>query len=316
MTAQPAIEVRSLSHSYDERAALQDVSFSVETGTLFGLLGPNGGGKTTLFRILSTLIHPTAGSALLHGIDVVKQPFEARRQLGVVFQAPSVDGALTVEENLRHLGHLYGFTGTELRNRIKVMLQRVGLEDRKNDRAETLSGGMRRRVELGKGLLHEPRILLLDEPTSGLDAGARREFKLYLQELCAREEITVLLTTHLMDEADICDRLAILDHGRLVVEGTPAALKETIGGDVLAMTSPGPQDLCENIRQKFGGEPTVVEDTVRLERDEGHKFVTTLIEAFPGQIQSITVSKPTLEDVFVHHTGHGFWENSQKSDTI
>lgn len=316
MTTQPAIEVRSLSHSYETQAALQDVSFSVEGGTLFGLLGPNGGGKTTLFRILSTLIHPTAGSALLHGIDVVKQPFEARRLLGVVFQSSSVDGALTVEENLRHQGHLYGFGGKGLRDRIAAILKRVGLEDRRRDRVETLSGGLRRRVELGKGLLHDPRILLLDEPTSGLDAGARREFKLYLRELCAREDVTVLLTTHLMDEADICDRLAILDHGRLVVEGTPTALKETIGGDVLAMTSPGPQALCENIRQKFGGDPAVVGDTVRLERNEGHKFVTALIEAFPGQIQSITVSKPTLEDVFVHHTGHGFWENSQKSDTI
>lgn len=316
MTQQPAIEARSLSHSYGDRKALDGVSFTVQTGELFGLLGPNGGGKTTLFRIITTLLLPSGGSALVNGIDVAKDPTAVRKQIGVVFQAPSVDGKLTVQENFQHQGHLYGYTGKALQGRIERMLERVGLQGRERDLVETLSGGQRRRVELGKGLLHDPQILLLDEPTAGLDAGARREFKLYLRELSDKKNMTILLTTHLMDEAEICDRLAILDRGRIVVQDTPAALKGTIGGDVLVLTSANPEELCRNIQEQFGGGPTVVGASVRLERAEGHKFVTTLVEAFPGQIDSIQVSKPTLEDVFVHRTGHGFWENSQKTDTI
>ena len=316
MTTQPAIEIRALSHSYGERAALDNVSFDVPAGTLFGLLGPNGGGKTTLFRILSTLMIPSAGEVRVQGFDVIRDAVEVRRRIGVVFQSHTSDDKLTVEENLRHQGRLHGFSGKELARRVESALERMGLSDKARDRVETLSGGLRRRVELGQGLLHDPKVLLLDEPTVGLDAGARREFKLYLQELSAGNGVTVMLTTHLMDEADLCDRLVILDHGKLVTEGSPAELKETIGGDVLVMESPDPEALGAAIRKRFGGETSIADGKVRLERAQGHTFVATLIEAFPGQVQSITVAKPTLEDVFVHCTGHGFWENSAKGDTI
>ncbi len=316
MTFNPAIEIQNLTHSYGERKALDDVSFEVSSGTLFGLLGPNGGGKTTLFRILSTLLEPTAGTARLHGFDVKKNPAEVRRRLGVVFQAHTSDEKLTVRENLMHQGRLYGYSGKELARRIAVSLDRLGLNDHANDRVEALSGGLRRRLELGQGLLHGPEVLLLDEPTSGLDAGARREFKNYLRTLSSQNGMTVLLTTHLMDEAEMCDRLAILDHGRLVAEDTPDALKATIGGDVLVMESPDPGALRDAIEKKFGGGPVVIEDRVRLERSEAHKFVATLIETFPGQVSSITVAKPTIEDVFVRLTGHGFWESPAKVDTI
>lgn len=312
MTTQPAIEVSALSHSYGDREALHEVSFSVQTGELFGLLGPNGGGKTTLFRILSTLLEPTAGQARIQGMDVTEHPQQARRSIGVVFQSPSVDGKLTVRENLRHQGHLYGFSGKDLQVRIEKTLERLSLTERRDDWVETLSGGLRRRVELGKGLLHDPQVLLLDEPSTGLDAGARRDLRLYLRELCDRAGVTVLLTTHIMDEAEACDRLAILDRGRLVAEDSPAALKATIGGDVLVLETRDPDALRRGIEERFGGDPTVVGQTVRLERAEAHAFVPALAEAFPGQIDSITLSKPTLEDVFIHRTGHGFWENSAK----
>lgn len=309
MSATPAIEVEALSHSYDSRPALEQVSFTVAPGELFGLLGPNGGGKTTLFRILSTLLVPTAGRARVFGKDVVEEPLEVRRHLGVVFQAPSVDRKLTVEENLRHQGHLYGLRGRDLEQRARALLERVGLAERARERVENLSGGLRRRLELAKGLLHDPELLLLDEPSSGLDAGARRDLRLYFERL-RDAGVTLLLTTHLLDEAEACDRLAILDRGRLVALGSPDELKRKIGGDVIVLETRAPERLAEKIRSRFGGAPTVVGSQVRLERAQGHRFVTELVEAFPGEIEAITVAKPTLEDVFIHQTGHRFWEQT------
>lgn len=305
-----AIEVEQLSHSYGERAALQDVSFSVAEGEIFGLLGPNGGGKTTLFSILTTLLAPSAGRARIFGVDVVRDPLAVRRRIGVVFQAPSVDPKLTVEENLRHQGHLYGLRGAALSQRLEEMLGRVGLAERRGDRVETLSGGLSRRLEIAKGMLHQPRLLLFDEPSSGLDAGARRDLRLYLEQARAQEGVTIFLTTHLMDEAEVCDRIGILDRGRLRALDSPASLKKKIGGDVIVLETPAPEKLCQQIRQRFGGEPAVLDATVRLERAQGHRFLTELVEAFPGQIDSVSVAKPTLEDVFIHETGHRFWEET------
>src|SRR5205823_9453580 len=207
------IEVRSLVHRYGDRAALNGISFDVGAAEIFGLLGPNGSGKTTLFRILSTLMLPSRGTAMLITHDVVREPMAVRRQIGIVFQAQSIDLKLTAAENLRHQGHLYGMRGAALTRRVREMLSRVALLDRADDRAETFSGGMQRRLELARGLLHRPSVLLLDEPTTGLDPGARRDLWQYLKALRDEEGVTVLVTTHLMEEAEHCDRLAILNDG-------------------------------------------------------------------------------------------------------
>ena len=303
----PVIEIENLSHRYGERAALEGVSFGVGAAEIFGLLGPNGSGKTTLFRILSTLMLSSAGSARVMGFDAARSPEAVRRQIGVVFQAQSIDVKLTAAENLRHQGHLYGMSGAALDRRIREVLDHVGLTERAHERTQTFSGGMQRRVELGKGLLHRPAVLLLDEPTTGLDPGARRDLWQYLKSLREQEQVTVLITTHLMEEAERCDRLAILNLGRLVALGTPAALKSEIGGDVILLEARDPESLARRIAERFGGSPAVMDGKVRLEREHGHRFVTDVVEAFPGEIQAMSVSKPTLEDVFIDRTGHRFW---------
>jgi len=308
LAVEPAvISVQDVVHKYGDRAALNGVSFDVRPAELFGLLGPNGSGKTTLFRILSTLMVPTLGSAMINGLDAVRQPEALRRHIGVVFQAQSVDLKLTAYENLWHQGHLYGLRGPELKKRITEILTRVGLLDRRDDRVETFSGGMQRRIELAKGLLHHPEVLLLDEPTTGLDPGARHDLWQYLQILRDQERVSIIVTTHLMEEAERCDRLAILNEGNLVALGTPEVLTREIGGDVILLEARDPQTLAERIRSKFQVDATVMDNHVRLEIENGHHFVPDVVEAFPGEIQSLSVSKPTLEDVFIHRTGHRFW---------
>lgn len=307
-----AIRIESLGHKYGTRIALDDISFDVRSAEIFGLLGPNGSGKTTLFRILTTLMVPTNGKARIAGFDPVTQPMEVRRRIGVVAQAQSVDTKLTAAENLMHQGHLYGLSGGRLKQRIDEMLERVGLSDRRNDLVETLSGGMQRRVELAKGLMHQPSVLLLDEPTTGLDPGARRDLWLYLDSLREGEGVTVLVTTHLMEEAERCNRLAILSKGKLVGLGTPAQLKSEIGGDVIQFESDNPERLADRILQRFGVACSIQENMVRLERAQGHRFAADVMEAFPGEIRSINVSRPTLEDVFVKRTGHRFWTEESR----
>jgi len=307
VTTPAVISVQDLVHRYNGRTALNGVSFEVRHAELFGLLGPNGSGKTTLFRILSTLMIPVGGRAVIMGYDVAGEPNQLRRLIGVVFQAQSIDVKLTAAENLWHQGHLYGLRGAPLKSRIAEMLARVGLADRAKEKAETFSGGMQRRLELAKGLLHHPSVLLLDEPTTGLDPGARRDLWQYLQILRDEERVTVIVTTHLMEEAEHCDRLAILNEGNLVALGTPADLKHEIGGDVILLDAQDAQSLAQRIRARFNVNAQVLESQVRLEREHGHRFITDVVEAFPGEIQSVSVSKPTLEDVFIHRTGHRFW---------
>src|SRR5580700_3776882 len=310
------ISVQNILHRYDGRTALDDVSFDVRPAELFGLLGPNGSGKTTLFRILSTLMLPTAGRALIMGFDAAKDPAALRREIGVVFQAQSVDEKLTAYENLWHQGHLYGLHGTALKKRIAEILGRVGLSDRAGELVETFSGGMARRVELAKGLLHHPSVLLLDEPTTGLDPGARRDLWQYLQILRDEERVSVIVTTHLMEEAERCDRLAILNEGKLVALGTPTELKHEIGGDVVLLDATNDaESLAQRISTRFHVDATVLNDNarrnqVRIEMENGHRFITGVVEAFPGEIQAVSVSKPTLEDVFIHRTGHRFWSEA------
>lgn len=300
------VQVESVTHRYGERVALDGVSMSVGSGVLLGLLGPNGGGKTTLFKILTTLLTPTAGAAHIAGFNVVADRARVRQQIGIVFQHPSLDSKLTVRENVMHQGHLYGLRGRDLVDRRDKLLARFGLADRAGDRVDKLSGGLQRRVELAKGLLHEPRVLLLDEPSTGLDVTARTELMRTLRSLTNDDGVTCLLTTHLMEEADQCDQVAILDEGQLVAFETPDALKSSIGGDVITIHGPETDTLSRDIRERFNEEAIVMDGTVRIERRDGHAFVPQLIEAFPGRIDSVTVGKPTLADVFVHRTGHRF----------
>ena len=306
--AVPVVQVRGLTHDFGERRALDGVEFSVGEGEIFGLLGPNGGGKTTLFRILATLIRPTGGTAVVLGHDVTRNPAAVRSGIGVVFQSPALDRRLTVRENLSLQGRLYDLRGSALRGAVEEMLQRVGLSARADDRVGTLSGGLMRRAEVAKGLLHRPRLLVLDEPSTGLDPGARRDLWDHLVELRDRGGVTILVTTHLMEEAERCDRLAILSRGALVATGTPRQLKSGIGGDVIVITPTGDADgLREPLEQRFGVRAAIVDGTLRVERARGHELIPHIVEAFPDRIEAITLGRPTLLDVFIHKTGHRFW---------
>lgn len=288
--------------------ALADLSFRVGRGEIFGLLGPNGGGKTTLFRILSTLLAPTAGRAAIGGHDVVREPQAVRRLIGVVFQSPSLDVKLSVRENMVHQGHLYGLHGATLDARIDEMLGRVAMRERADERVETLSGGMRRRIDLAKGLLHRPALVLLDEPTTGLDPGARLDLWDYLTEARKRDGLSVLITTHLMEDAERCDRLLIIDRGRIVALDTPDVLRDSAGGDVIVARTRDPQGLAAAVQERFAQEATVVDGTLRIRRPRGHEFIPLLFEAFPGRIEAVSVGKPTLEDAFIQRTGHRLWD--------
>jgi len=297
------VSVENLTHNYGARTALAGVSFQVGAGEIFGLLGPNGSGKSTLFRILSTLMAPSEGRATVAGLDVTAQSDRVRRHIGVVFQSQSLDRKLSVEENLRSQGHLFGLSGGVLRGRVEETMARLGLADRRGDLVEALSGGLRRRVEVAKALLHEPAVLLMDEPSTGLDPGARREFWQYIDELRARRGVTVLLTSHVLDDAERCDRLLLLHHGRVVAEGTPAELKARIGGDVVVLEASDPEGFRGQLAARFGAETKIADGQVRVEIANGHRFIAEVVEAFPGVIRSVALHKPTLEDVFLNETG-------------
>lgn len=297
------VSVEHLSHRYGDREALRDLSFEVEEARLFGLLGPNGSGKSTLFRILATMMAPTEGRVVVAGVDAAADPDEVRRRIGVVFQSQSLDKKLTVAENLTAQGHLYGLSGGLLRERTGEALERLGLAERRDDIVETLSGGLRRRVEIAKAMLHRPQVLLMDEPSTGLDPGARRELADYVAELRDREGVTVILTTHILDEADRCDRLLLLHEGRKVAEGTPEELKARVGGDVVVLEAKDAGSLAREIRRNFGVPVSQVNGTLRVEIENGHRFITDVVEAFPGRIDSVALHKPTLEDVFLDETG-------------
>lgn len=304
--SQSVIEIDQLTFAYGSHVALDSLSLRVEPGEIFGFLGPNGSGKTTLFRILSTLVAARAGRVRILGMDPAADRDRIRSRIGVVFQSPSLDKQLTAEENLIHQGHLYGLRGGELRRRVGEGLSAVGLTDRSRELVGTFSGGMRRRVEVAKGLLHRPRLLLLDEPSTGLDPAARIDMWRHLREIKADAGVTVLLTTHLMEEADRCTRLAVIERGRLLACDTPAALKDRIGGDVITITSSRPAEVRSILHERLGVEAQEVDGALRLERRAGHQFVPQLIEAAPGLIDSVSVGKPTLEDVFIQLTGQRF----------
>lgn len=306
----PAVEVSHLSHHYGDRAALDDVSFSVAPAEIFGFLGPNGSGKTTLFRILSTLVAPGQGTVSFSGNDAVAHQHAVRQQIGVVFQSPSIDQTLTARENLRCYGKLYGLVGPELEHRIEHALEQLDVSSRADERTGTLSGGMQRRVELAKALLTRPRVLIFDEPSTGLDPGARVDLWLHMQRLRSQDGVTILLTTHLIDEADRCDRVAILDSGRLVACDSPAALKAKIGGDVVVLSSSEPEQLQRALRERRQIESTIVGGAVRFEHASAHTIIPSVIEESPGLVQSVSFGRPTLEDVFLRLTGRSLFDSA------
>jgi ABC-2 type transport system ATP-binding protein len=306
----PAAVTTGLTHRYGQRAALVDLDLTIGRGEIFAVLGPNGGGKTTLFRLLSTLMPVQQGRAEVAGCDLVRQPAEVRRRIGVVFQAPSLDRKLTVAENIDLQGVLYGLAGQRLVDRRNELLAQFGLADRSGELTEKLSGGLRRRVELAKGLIHQPELLLLDEPSTGLDPAARSDLWQHLKSLRDDRGTTVVLTTHYLDEADGADRLAILSEGRLVALGRPDDLRAEVGGDTITIETPSPAPLAAAIQSRFGLTAAVIDAAVRLEVPAGHQWIARLVEVFPGQITSLRLGKPTLDDVFIARTGHRFWKES------
>lgn len=306
MNASTAITVSRLRHHYGERCALADLEFEVAEAEIFAFVGPNGGGKTTLFRLLSTLMPPQSGEVSIFGHDLRTAVDAIRKEIGVVFQAASLDKKLTVSENLCHQGHLYGLSGDLLSERCDELLGQLGISDRRGDYAEKLSGGLRRRVELAKGMLHRPRLLLLDEPSTGLDPAARSDLWDYLREIRETQQVTVVLTTHLLEEAEKADRVAILNEGKLVAVDTPDALRATVGGDAITIQTRHSAELAADIRKEFNFSVELFEGEIRFEQSEGHRWIAKIVEAFPGKVEAITYARPTLEDVFIDRTGHRF----------
>lgn len=302
-----AIEVEGLYHLYGERRALDGIDLNICKGEIFGLLGPNGGGKTTLFKILSTLLVPSGGQVRILSRDILKDPMGIRPYIGIVFQNPSLDSKLTVFENLKHQGHIYGLMGKKLNQRIDDVMDLVGLDCRQKDRVEILSGGLKRRLDLAKGLLHQPKVLVFDEPSTGLDPGARRAFWNDLERLRSKMGTTLVLTTHFIEEAERCDRVGILDQGRMVSLGTPEELKRIVGRDVIVLeTEEDPYKVQKKILNQFGIESHLLDGALRIESEEGQALMLELYSLFRKEITLITLGKPTLEDVFFRQTGHFF----------
>jgi ABC-2 type transport system ATP-binding protein len=307
-----AIHVDHLTRKFNELVAVNDISFDIVQGEIFGLLGPNGAGKTTTLAMLSTMLRPTSGTATVNGMDIGKDEDGVRKSIGIVFQDQSLDEELTAWENMDFHGRLYRIPGETRRQRITELLKLVELEDRKNDIVKTFSGGMRRRLEIARGLLHRPVVLFLDEPTLGLDPQTRNHLWVYIAKLAKENGITIILTTHYMEEADrLCNRVAIIDHGKIIALDTPANLKDGIGGDVITIKSPDPAAIVAALdgpwvtrKEQHGSEVVIT-----LQSAEQH--VSTIVSILIGKgigIESISIHKPTLEDVFLSFTGKSMRE--------
>jgi ABC-2 type transport system ATP-binding protein len=298
------IEVRDLARSFGRIEAVKGISFSVEEGEVFGFLGPNGAGKTTTINMLCTLLRPSGGSALVNGWDVAHQRREVRRSIGLVFQQPTVDEYLSAEQNLRFHGYAYAIPADVRERRIEDLLRMVELWDRRKGSVRTYSGGMKRRLEIARGLLHHPRVLFLDEPTLGLDPQTRRHIWTYLLDLREREHLTIFLTTHSMDEAENCGRIAIIDHGSIVALDSPDGLKDAVGGDVVTFSTADNSSAVAEVRDRYGVDPVVQEGHVRFNVASGETFLPDFVRTFPQRLLSVGLRRPTLEDVFLAMTGH------------
>jgi ABC-2 type transport system ATP-binding protein len=298
-----AIAVRNLVKNFGEVRAVRGVDFDVAMGEVFGFLGPNGAGKTTTINMLCTLAKPTSGSATVAGHDVVRERDDVRRNIGLVFQDPTLDGYLTAQQNLRLHAELYGVQSDLVKPRMQQVMEMVGLWDRKDSVVATFSGGMRRRLEIARGLMHSPRVLFLDEPTIGLDPQTRRSIWSYIRELKEREEITIFMTTHYMDEAEWCDRIAIMDHGQIVALDSPEDLKAEIGHDRVTIHTDDDAAAIAALQEKFAIEARIAEGAVTFGVPAGEEFVPRLFADLGLPIRSVSVSRPTLDDVFMSHTG-------------
>ncbi|MBG0831026.1 ATP-binding cassette domain-containing protein [Planomonospora sp. ID67723] len=301
--AEPAVAVRGLVKTYGKVEAVKGVDFEVAPGEVFGFLGPNGAGKTTTISMLCTLADPTGGSATVAGHDVVRERDQVRRNIGLVFQDPTLDGYLTAEQNLRFHAELYGVPKALVGDRIRQVMEMVALWDRRSDKVQTFSGGMKRRLEIARGLLHSPRVLFLDEPTVGLDPQTRSAIWGYINRLRHAEDITIFMTTHYMDEAEFCDRIAIIDHGEIVVIDSPEALKASVGEDRVQIQTADDDAAIAALRDRFGLQAAVREGQVTFAVASGEQFVPRLFAELGVPIRSVSVSRPSLDDVFMSYTG-------------
>jgi ABC-2 type transport system ATP-binding protein len=306
----PIINVQDLIKRFGPIEAVRGVTFSVAAGEIFGFLGPNGAGKTTTIKVLATLLRPTSGRASLAGYDVVTRPGDVRRSMGIVFQDPSLDNRLTAEQNLRFHAMLYGVPPAEVEPRLRAVLEMVELGERRRALVATYSGGMKRRLEIARGLLHKPRVLFLDEPTLGLDLQTRNHIWEYVVDLRRREGVTVFMTTHYIEESEHCDRIAIIDGGRIVALDTPDALRRQVGGDVITITSPDAAALAREIEARFGAGARAADGRVVVELERGAEFVPRVAAAFPSLVTAVAVKQPTLDDVFLKLTGHAIRDES------
>ena len=298
-----AIDVHDLARRFGDIEAVRGVSFAVRAGETFGFLGPNGAGKSTTISMLCTLLVPTSGRALVAGFDVAAEQAEVRKRIGLVFQDTTLDDYLTATENLRFHAELYGVPRAQAAGRMEAVLEMVGLWERRDSLVRTFSGGMKRRLEIARGLLHSPRVLFLDEPTVGLDPQTRAHIWNYINDLRRRESITMFLTTHYMDEAEHCDRIAIIDEGRIVVVDTPEALKASVGRDRVQLQTAQPEAAIEELRRHFGLEAAMSEGAVTVYVASGEQFVPRLFAELDVAISAVSIARPTLDDVFMNYTG-------------
>jgi ABC-2 type transport system ATP-binding protein len=301
MTA--AIEVHELVKQYGDVTAVAGIDFTVARGEFFAFLGPNGAGKTTTINILCTLARPTSGRARVANCDVVREPHCVRERIGIIFQDPSLDTQLTAWENLALHARVYGVPGTLWRQRAEQLLRLVELWNRRHQLVRTFSGGMKRRLELVRGLLHRPEILFLDEPTLGLDPQTRRQIWSYLETLRRETGVTLFLTTHYLEEAEQCDRVAIIDHGRIIALDTPDRLKARVGRDIIVLATADDARAASELRERFGLQPLVVDGTLRVEVERGDTFIPELVRQLSVPIRSVSLRRPSLDDVFLALTG-------------
>jgi ABC-2 type transport system ATP-binding protein len=300
---EPAVWVRGLAKRFGEVEAVRGIDFEVAQGEIFGFLGPNGAGKSTTIGMLCTLVRPSGGQARVAGHDVRGERYEVRRNIGLVFQDTTLDNYLTAEQNLRFHAELYGVPRAVASERMEQVLTMVGLWERRGSLVGTYSGGMRRRLEIARGLLHSPRVLFLDEPTIGLDPQTRSSIWTYIRELKRQEEITIFMTTHYMDEAEYCDRIAIMDQGQLVALDTPEALKAAVGKDRVQIATDDDEAAIAALRERLGIEAVMAEGEVTFAVPEGEQFVPRLFAELGVPIRSVSVARPSLDDVFMSHTG-------------